>query len=175
MIFFSFINYIKENFILIAGVSAAGKWIWEYSQQRKFEKSKFLLEKIESFNQSEEVKVVHKLLDWNLITVKYNNIEYQIDDQILIDALITHDKKNKYSKTEVMIRGIFDFYFDQLNELIILCDCGLVDERNLRRFLKYWILILNGSKNNKSNNFSERVKNYLTFYGYHDVHKFIFK
>lgn len=175
MIIFSLLNWVKDNFILIAGVSAAGKWIWEYSQQRKFEKSKFLLERIEEFNSFEEVKVVNKLLDWNSIKIKYNEIEYKINDKILIEALITHNLKSEFNPTEVMIRNLFDFYFDKLNELIILRDCGLVDEKNLRRFLKYWISIMNGSKNSKSKILISRIENYLIFYGYTDVHKFLFK
>jgi hypothetical protein len=118
---------------------------------------------------------VNKLLDWNSIKIKYNEIEYKINDKILIEALITHNLKSEFSPTEVMIRNLFDFYFDKLNELIILRDCGLVDEKNLRRFLKYWISIMNGSKNSKSKILISRIENYLIFYGYTDVHKFLFK
>ena len=167
------ISYIEDNFVLIAGLAAAFKWIWEYSQQRKFEKSKFLLERIEKFNDIEEVKLVHKLLDWNSISIAYEGKEYVIDDEILINGLVTHNNRSKFNQTEVMLRKIFDIYFDELKELIILRDCGLIEHKDLKRFLKYYIDILNGDKKNKPNDFVTTIHNYLDFYGYEDVLEFI--
>lgn len=166
-------HYIKDNFVLIAGVFAAFKWIYEYSQSRKFEKNKFLLERIEKFNEIEEVKLVHKLLDWNEIKIQYEGIEYIVNDDILMDALKTHDTKSNFTPVEVIIRKVFDRYFDEINEFIILCDCGLIDEINLKRFLKYWIEILNGVRNSKSELFVETIDKYIEFYGYHNIIEFI--
>jgi hypothetical protein len=167
------ISFIEDNFVLIGGLAAAFKWIYEYSQQRKFEKSKFLLERIEKFYQIEEVKLVNKLLDWNSITITYDGKQYVIDDEALSLALVTHDSRSKFTSTEVMIRKIFDIYFDELKELIILRDCGLIDHDNLKKFLKYWIEILNGDKKNKPKDLVQTIQNYLEFYGYEDVLEFI--
>ena len=167
------ISFIEDNFVLIAGLAAAFKWIYEYSQQRKFEKKKFLLERIEKFYESEDIKIVQKLLDWNEIKIQYDNKEYIIDDTILTEALETHDNKSSFNQTEVLIRKLFDNYFDELNELIILNDCGLVDGDNLKRFLRYWIDILNGEKKNKPKSLISAIDKYLEFYGYQELKDFI--
>jgi hypothetical protein len=169
----SIISFIEDNFVLIGGLAAAFKWTYEYSQQRKFEKSKFLLERIEKFYQIEEVKLVNKLLDWNNTSIYYEDKQYVIDDEILSNALVTHDNKSKFTPTEVMIRKVFDIYFDELKELIILRDCGLIDHKNLKRFLKYWVDILNGDKKNKPKELVQTIQDYLEFYGYEDVLEFI--
>lgn len=166
-------SFLEDNFVLIGGLAAAFKWIYEYSQQRKFERNKFLLERIEKFYQIEEVQLVQKLLDWNSITITYDGKEYVITDEILSNALVTHNRKSKFTPTEVMIRKIFDIYFDELKELIILRDCGLIDHTNLKRFLEYWIDILSGDKKNKPKDFIDTLHTYLDFYGYDDVLEFV--
>lgn len=166
-------SFIEDNFVLIAGLAAAFKWIYEYSQQRKFEKNKFLLERIEKFYESEDIKIVQKLLDWNGTKIQYGNKEYIIDDTILTGALETHNNKSSFNQTEVLIRKLFDNYFDELNELVILYDCGLVDGDNLKKFLRYWIDILNGEKKNKPKSLISAIDKYLEFYGYQDVKDFI--
>lgn len=168
-----FFGWIEENFVLITGVAASLKWIWEYSESRKFEKNKFLLERIEKFNLLDSTQTAQKLLDWNKISIKINSDTRVIDDNFLIEALKTHDEKDQFTLTEVHIRQIFDDYFTGLSELIILSQTGLVDSKNLNRFMKYWIEILNGTKKNKPIKLIGSISRYLSFYGYSDVLEFI--
>lgn len=166
-------NYVLNNFVFVTGVAAGMKWVYEYSQSRKFEKNKFLYEKISSLDDLENTNFVKKMLDWNKFKIKDGNDIHFITDDILIEALTTHDKKKQFNPTEVWIRGQFDEYLDNINELIILSECGLIDKKNLKKMLKYWIEILNGTKNVKRKQFSVQVQNYLSYYGYHDVAAFI--
>lgn len=167
------LKFILDNFIFITGVVTAGKWVYEYSQNRKFEKNKFLLERIEKFYELKCVEQVHRLLDWNLSKIEINGDMVSITDEILCEALLTHNKKSSFNRTEVYLRSIFDEYFDELNELIILSKCDLIDSKNLRQFLKYWLQILNGSKSVKSKLFFKTIDSYLEFYDFHEVKKFI--
>ena len=166
-------NLIESNFVLIAGLATSVKWVWEYSQSRKFEKNKFLLERIEKFNNLESTQKVQKILDWNAITIDIDGVDTKIDDSILVEALKTHDQKSSFDSKEVYIREIFDDYFTGLTELIILSETGLVDEKNLKKFLQYWIDILNGTKKNKPGVFVKIIGNYLSFYEYTEVLKFL--
>lgn len=168
-------KWIEENFVLITGVAASIKWIWEYSESRKFEKNKFLLERIERFSEKSSIQTVQRLLDWNRISIEVNGETQVIDDAFLITALLTHDVKNQFTLTEVHIRQIFDDYFTGISELTMLAKTGLVDSTNLKKFMRYWIDILNGSNLNKPKEFSETIKLYLAFYGYADVLDFIKK
>ncbi len=81
----------------------------------------------------------------------------------------------KYNEKEVIIRKVFDKYFDELNHLIILKDCDLIQESNLKKFLKYWIKILKGDKRNKPEIVITCILQYLDFYDYKEVKKFILK
>ena len=166
-------HYILNNFVFVTGVLAGMKWVWEYSQSRKFEKNKFLYDKISEFDDLENTKFVKKMLDWNKFKIKDGLDIHFITDDILIEALTTHDKKNQFNPTEVWIRDQFDEWLDSINELIILSECGLIDKKNLKKMLKYWIDILNGTKKVKRKEFSVQIQNYLLYYGYHDVAAFI--
>jgi len=166
-------NWVESDFVLIAGLATSLKWVWEYSQSRKFEKNKFLLERIEKFNNLESTQKVQKILDWNSISIEINDIRVKVDDDILVESLKTHDQKSSFDSTEVYLRQIFDDYFTGMTELIILSNTGLVDKGNLKKFLKYWIIILNGKKKNKPESFVKTIENYLKFYGYTEVLKFL--
>jgi hypothetical protein len=166
-------NWVESDFVLIAGLATSLKWVWEYSQGRKFEKNKFLLERVEKFNNLESTKKVQKILDWNAITIEINGVDTKINDSILVEALKTHDQKVIFDLTEVYIREIFDEYFTGLTELIILSNTGLVDKKNLKKFLKYWIDILNGIKKNKPESFVKAIGKYLSFYKYEEVLDFL--
>jgi hypothetical protein len=171
----AFWKWIQDNFVFITGVAASVKWIWEYSASRKFEKNKFLLERIEKFNSQESIQTVQKLLDWNKISINVNSEQRVIDDAFLIEALKTHNVKDQYTLTEAHIRQAFDDYFTGISELIILAKTGLVDSTNLKKFMKYWIEILNGTKANKPADLITSIDSYLKFYGYSDVSDFIKK
>jgi hypothetical protein len=166
-------QWVESDFVLIAGLATSLKWVWEYSQSRKFEKNKFLLERIEKFNNLESTQKVQKILDWNSISIEINDVKVKVDDDILVESLKTHDQKASFDSTEVYLRQIFDDYFTGITELIILSNTGLVDKRNLKKFLKYWIIILNGAKQNKPESFVKTIENYLNFYGYAEVSEFL--
>ena len=118
-------NWIESDFVLIAGLATSLKWVWEYSQSRKFEKNKFLLERIEKFNNLESTQKVQKILDWNSISIEINDVKVKVNDGILVESLKTHDQKVSFDSTEVYLRQIFDDYFTGITELIILSNTGL--------------------------------------------------
>lgn len=169
------LNFFLDNSVLLIGTFTAIKGVYEYSQKRRFEKNLFLHEQINKFFSIEEVQVAHRLLDWNATKIHYNGIDYYFDDASILAGVQTQEKKNKFNEKEVVIRKVFDRYFDELNHLIILKDCNLIDESNLRRFLKYWIDILKGEKRNKPEIVITSILQYLDYYDYKDVKKFILK
>lgn len=169
------LNFLISNSVFLLGTFTAIKGVFEYSQKRRFEKNLFLHEQMNKFFEIEEVQVVHRILDWNSTKISYQGKDYYFDDTILLSGIQTHDKKNRFDEREVIIRKIFDKYFDELNHLVILKDCNLIDESNLRKFLKYWIEIIRGDKKNKSSEIIKSLHNYLEFYDYIEVKKFILK
>ncbi len=118
---------------------------------------------------------MHTLLDWNSVSLEIGGSQVHIDDEILAGALQTHDKKNKYSSLEFDLRSVFDAYFDDLSELILLKKTGLVREKELLLYIRYWIDIMNGNKKSKKTELVDLLKNYLIFYGYQELHDFVYK
>jgi hypothetical protein len=165
----------EDLIAVILAALAAAKWLYEYSHKLRWERSKFLLERIQEFKQKPHVKVMHTLLDWNSVSLEIGGSQVHIDDEILAGALQTHDKKNRYSSLEFDLRSVFDAYFDDLSELILLKKTGLVREKELLLYIRYWIDIMNGNKKSKKTELVDLLKNYLIFYGYQELHDFVYK
>ncbi len=68
---------------------------------------------------------------------------------------------------------LFDNYFDDLTELLILSDMGLVDDVNLEKYMKYWFDILRGKSGKKELRLINQIHNYLEHYGYEDLYYYL--
>lgn len=169
------IEFLKENFIWIAGIFTALKWVYEYSRKLRWDKSRFLLERIEDLMERESTQQVHLMLDWNVLDLEIDGRKLRIDDTFLFEALQTHDKKHSFTKDEMKIREIFDEYFDGLTEFLILSECGLVNSNDMRKFLNYWIQLLNGERSGKPEKLKSQMDSYMLFYGFDKLHRFIQK
>lgn len=167
------IEFIKDNFLYITAIITSIKWVYEYSNKLKWEKNKFLLDRLEIFLNDKNTKNIHLILDWNKIKVNDGQETYLMDDDILFEAIQTHDIKHKFDKTEIFLRNSFDEYFDKLTEFIILAESGMISKKNLRVFLNYWFSILNGNKKSKSSKIINQFKKYMAFYGYDKLYSFI--
>jgi len=163
------IEKILEVLPLVSAVAVGLKWVLDYSENKKWEKNKFLLERLELFENLESTKKVHKMLDWNKCKIDGETIT----DEILISSLETHNNRSVFTMTESKIRGLFDEYMDNLNKLIVLGETGLIDEKNLKIYLRYWFDILSGVKKNKPKEFITKLHNYLDFYGYDGILTFL--
>ena len=164
-----------NHFTVLTGVIAGAKWVYEYTKKIKWERNKFLLERIDIYKKKDSVQKMHQLLDWNEVLIDFDGEKKLINDDDLIEALTTHDIKNKFTSTEVKLRNIFDEYFDSFYELVLLSEMGLIDEKNLAILLKYWMEIIDGRKNNKPDEFTFKIKKYMRFYGYNLLLNFIEK
>lgn len=166
----------KENLAIAGGILAILKWLYETHESRVWETNKYLMEKLKEFQDQPSTKLVHKILDYNgQIPFEVKNIKTLINDNDVCEALITHDVKENFTELEYEIRNTFDDYFDHLTELILLCECKLIDEENTRFLLSYYINILNGKSKSKSKEYVKQIKTYLTFYKYNLVLEFIYK
>ena len=160
--------------IAIAG-SALIQWLYEYSQKLKWDKNVYLVNKLDEFQSQDSTKLMQMVLDWNAITVELNGKNKTITDKILLGAFETHDKRSEFTELEAELRPIFDEYFDNLNRFVFLADTKIVSEKHLRRILGYWFSILNGKSETKPKELVDAIQNYLDFYGYDALKKFINK
>jgi hypothetical protein len=158
---------------IFGALAAAFKWIYEYSEKLKWDRNKFLLDELEKFHNLETTQNAEIILDWNGINITFNNEKIFVNDEILFQALQTHDEKNKFTVEEVKIRALFDDYFDNLTKLVFMCKSKILPEKNFRMFMKYWFNILSGRRKNKPKKVQEQINRYLDFYGYEDLKNFI--
>lgn len=115
------------------------------------------------------------MLDWNSLELDFDGRKVRVDDNMLFEALQTHDTKHSFTRDEMKIRELFDEYFDGLTEFLILDECGLVNKKDLRKFMKYWLDILSGERSSKSQKLNRQIDEYMLFYGFSKLHGFIHK
>ncbi len=161
---------IELKISILLAVITGIKWVYEYTKQLQWEKNKYLIDRLDLFKSKSHVKIAHKLLDWNKVTIQINNVDVKVDDETLYEAFYTHNIKHKFTTTESDLRTIFDNYFDDLTELLILSEIGLVDDENLEKYMKYWFDILKGKSGKKELRLINQIHNYLEYYGYEDLY-----
>lgn len=160
---------------LTASLAAAFKFTSEYSERLKFEKNKLLLDEINKHQSLNSTKVIEKILDFDNISLELNGRVIHISNELLFNSLQTHDIKQTYSDDEVLIRDLFDEYFDNLTKLLFMSKSQLVQRNNLNMFMRYWFDILSGKSNNKPDKVIQQIHTYLEFYGFIELRKFLTK
>lgn len=163
---------ISNILVIIGGLFATGKWLYELVQKYKWEKNKYLLENLEEFRLKENTKVFHQILDWNASYVNIDNERFRVDDELLISALDLHTERTKFSREELLLRNTFDRYFDDLSTLHFMVEVGLIDEKHFKTFMEYWFKILRGD-GHKPKTFGPKIEKYMTYYGYEKLYKFL--
>ena len=146
--------------------TGAAKWLYEYTKKIKWERTKFLSEKVESFLSDPQIKKVLTILDWNSSYIEFGEGKIKYDDNMIMESLITHNYKTLYTKEEKYIRELFDYFLDELSKFQIWIDTGLIEREQTKKFLKYYLDILSGVRNSKSQEFRKSIEKYIEYYGY---------
>lgn len=162
-----------SNLLVIGGgLFATGKWLYELIQKNKWEKNRFLLEKLEEFREKENTKVFHQILDWNKSYVEIEGNSVRVTDELFIESLDLHTQRGKFSRDELLLRNTFDRYFDDLSTLHFMVKVGLIEEKHFKKFMEYWFKFLRG-EGNKPKEFHIKISTYMKFYGYGELYDFI--
>lgn len=167
---FSFISQILPLFVILTFIKA----VIEYRRTQLWKESEFLAKEAKEFFSDEKVKVVLTLLDWNSRTIDIEGVPTKINDDFLIEALKTHNKKSKFSKEEAYCRDLFDNFFDKLSNFNIHCKNGLVSEKKVFNYFDYYFKILT-TKDRKPAEFLRTIENYLSYYDYKNVSELLKK
>jgi len=160
---------------IIGGLYATFKWIYEYGENLKWNRNKFMLDEIDKFRSIQTTKSVEKILDWNGINVEVYGTEIYVNDEILFEALQTHDVKQKFSKDEVLLRNLFDEYFDNLTKLIYMCETKMISSNNFKLFMSYWLDILSSKNKNKPKKVHDQILRYLEYYRFFTLKNYLIK
>jgi hypothetical protein len=144
------------------------KAIFEYRKSQLWKESEFLAKEAKEFFSDEKIKTVLTLLDWNSRKIEIDGKPFRVNDAYLIEALKTHNKKSKFSLEEAYLRDLFDNFFDKLSYFNIYIKTGLISEKKVFSYFKYYFDILT-SVDRKSPEFIRTTDNYIDYYDYTNV------
>jgi hypothetical protein len=162
------------DIIPLLGIFSFFKAIFEYRKSQLWKESEFLSKEAKEFFSDEKIKTVLTLLDWNARKIKIGDKEVMIDDNFMMSALKTHNKKSKFSIEEAHIRDLFDNFFDRLSYFNIHCKNGLVTDEKVFNYFEYYFNILTKNER-KSAEFNETINSYIEYYDYKNVKELLDK
>lgn len=157
-------------------VIALIKGVYEYAKAQKWKKAEFVAKEIKEFLNDFDVKRAFLLLDWNAYECELlpKEIEGQtklkFNDELVFNALRTHIETDRFTKEEVVVKLIFDRFFDKLSVFNQYIESGLIKPEDIRPYLVYWIQLI-ADKNNKrkSAEVREQIWQFIVTYGFQDV------
>lgn len=161
---FTFISNLLPIFAILTFIKA----IIEYRRSQLWKESEFLAKEAKEFLSDEKVKTVLTLLDWNARTIEIDGKSFKINDDYLIEALKTHDKKSRFTVEEAYCRDLFDNFFDKLSYFNIYIKTGLISEEKVYNYFSYYFDILI-YVDRKPVEFVRTVERYLKYYDYKNV------
>jgi hypothetical protein len=161
---FTFISDILPIFAILTFIKA----IIEYRRSQLWKESEFLAKEAKEFLSDESIKTVLTLLDWNARTVEIDGKPFKINDDYLIEALKTHNKKSRFTTEEAYCRDLFDNFFDKLSYFNIYIKTGLISEKKVYNYFGYYFDILI-HVDRKPVEFIKTIDRYLNYYDYKNV------
>lgn len=172
--------FIDDKILMAALPALAGflKWVSDYSKEVRWPRAKFLDEKMSSFLSDPDTKAVLIILDWNASGIEIpgdsGREKINFTDQTIIQALATNDERTDFTRQEFHIRALFDKFFDNLSQFNIWAETGLIDKGDAKKYIKYYLDILSGVRDNKPRQFTDAIKKYIKYYDFSNAHKLIY-
>lgn len=162
------------NLVPLIAIFSFIKAIIEYRKSQLWKESEFLAKEAKEFFSDEKIKIVLTLLDWNSRIIKLDGEDIKVNDNFLIEALKTHNKKSKFNIEEAKMRDLFDNFFDKLSNFNIFCRNGLVSEKKVFNYFEYYFNILT-TTDRKPKELIKTFENYIDYYDYTNVKELLTK
>ena len=158
------------------------KGIKEYSKTQKWKKLEFVSKEIKEFFNEPDVKRAMLLLDWNsnsfdiYLSKEKREIAVDFNDKDILGSLMTHEERFAFTEKEVIIKRVFDAFFERLTMFENYIETGLIEAKDLAPYLSYWIKILaDPSNHRKSAEIKTQLWKYVDYYGYEKVRKLCYR
>lgn len=179
-ILLDWITPVASIFSALAVILAA----WKFSIAQNLKRSEFAAGFMDDFFKSDKVNNALVMLDWDDRKVKLfpekqdtENRFVTVTDEAVIKALQPHideaSNVRTFDETETAIRLCFDSLFARLSLLYTHLETGLIEKREVRPRLLFWIRILNGKQKYKSERYLNTLRAYVDFYVHPNVKKLI--
>lgn len=176
------INIYIELFLAVIALITLIIGLLEYIKAQKWKRMEFLSNEIKEFNSNFNVKRAFLMLDWSLYKIPLaeneiaNKSYFLFNDDILKSALEVNINKNsengliEFTEVEAIIRLIFDTLFEQLSTFQNHIDNGLIQHKDIKPYIIYYIeIIANRNNNRKDLTTKVKLRNFIENYGYDQV------
>jgi hypothetical protein len=165
----------KELLTLILATAGGVFALWRWTIDQKWRRVQHAQSLVKNFLEKKNTIKAFEILDTTgkvECTSNYDSkMEDTIDvtDEFLIGALSTFDQKDENDDKEVIIRDIFDSYFDELSTFQSHIETGLITLQDIQPYLEYWMLQLTGRGRIRSPAFGQQAGKYLSYFEYKRV------
>jgi predicted nucleotidyltransferase len=167
----------KELLPIILATAGGGFALWRWTVDQKWRRVQHAQSLVEKFLDKRNTIKAFEILDtigevecesmYNLGKKETINIT----DKFLIGALSTFDQRTENDDNEIIVRDIFDDFFDDLGTFQSHIDTKLIKLKDIKPYLEYWIQELTGHGRVHNVKFGNQVAKYLDFFGYDRVVK----
>lgn len=164
---------------LVISLAVFIKGIYEYTKAQRWKKAEFVSKEIKEFFNDFEIKRALVLLDWNSNDLELKPSEMagrskiHFTDNLIESALHTHKQVPTFTDEEVIIKAIFDTFFERLTMFYNYIETKLIEAKDIKPYLIYWINILADDNNDrKPQNVRKQIWIYIEEYGYSRIRSF---
>lgn len=127
------------------GLTRYRRGLDQYRDAQTWKRSEFLANQIRDFEGDQRIHATLLMLDWSrrhipLVSNRTGEIRYPVvGEATLLRALLPSTPSGGFSGVEASIRDAFDRFFDALGRLENFIELGLVDEKQVRQYIGYWL------------------------------------
>lgn len=159
----------KELLTLLVAVVGGAFALWRWREDQRWRRVQQAQTLVKEFLQKETTKKAFEILDVEGEVVEFGSATIEITDDFLIGAISTFDQEKNNSEMELVVRGILDEFFDDLSIFQSHVEAGLIELKDIKPYLEYWIRELTGRGRLCGKSFAEQTLKYLRFFGYNRV------
>jgi hypothetical protein len=160
----------KELLVLIVATIGGAFALWRWMVDQKWRRVQHAQSLVEKFLEKRNTIKAFEILDTigevecaSKYDVKKNET-INITDEFLIGALSTFDQKKENDESEIIIRDIFDDFFDDLSTFQGHIESGLIKLQDIKPYLEYWMSELAGHGRIRGTDFADQVGRYLNYF-----------
>lgn len=150
---------ILPQLAVAAGLFAFFNGLWQYRDAQKWKRNEFIVKEITEYEKNQFVINAQAVLDSSGQTVQLPPKDAAgflpfmfVDNNTLTGILSTPNPTQPLTKSEGRIRDSFDIFLSNLEKFNHYLNTGLVKQREVEFYLRYWLRIMGDKNNSKLSN-----------------------
>jgi hypothetical protein len=154
--------------------------VWKYNRAQQWKRAEYVAQEMKEFNRKESTQAIKVLLDWinpeislpdETGAIKLTRVA---DAEVPVALRIPTDSSEHFNRKEFALRGMFDEFFDNLDQIGHYLQTKLVEPANVKPYLDYWLRIISGARKvggglDKPAAYLDALATYIKHYGWSGV------